>query len=72
MDPKGIQSVAQWLREAGFPEVELETQGELLILRLPQKASSRLLKNDPLRRQLVSHVRSHGFAKVALELAVLY
>lgn len=59
---------AQWLAAQGLHGADLEAKGDLLILRLPPELRSRLLGDEPLRRETVSQGKALGFSRVALDL----
>ena len=57
-----------WLAQAGFPNVEFESQGDLLIVKLDPSGRSRLLSDSDLRDRFVTQSRAVGFSRVVLEL----
>ena len=63
-----LHSLLQWLAEEGFPEADLESEGDLLILKLEPPHRARFFGDADLRRRLVAQARAAGFTRVALEL----
>ena len=67
-DTAAQHSLMRWLAEEGFPEADLEVQGDVLILKLKVPHRARLLSDIDLRRRLVAEAQAAGFTRVTLEL----
>ncbi len=63
-----LQEVLEWFSQQGFPEIDLEEQGTLLVVKLSLASRSRLFAEEPLRQQLVSRAKQSGFDRIALDL----
>ena len=63
-----FQTILDWLVDHGFQQASLESEGSLLIIKLPASDRNRLLSDSAVRERLVTAVRQCGFTRVALEL----
>ncbi len=67
-DTAAQHQLLRWLAGEGFPEADLEVEGDLLILRIGFSQRARLLSDIDLRQRLVAEAKAAGFTRVALEL----
>jgi len=58
-----------WLAQAGFPNAEFESQGDLLIVKLDASGRSRLLADSDLRNRFVAQAKAFGFSRVVTSLS---
>gem|GEM_PF-6140958 len=62
------QELVVWLGRAGFPGATLESNGDLLMVRLAPQNRAKLLADTDLKSRLLAQAKGFGFSRVALEL----
>ncbi|MCM8811961.1 MAG: hypothetical protein NC910_02805 [Candidatus Omnitrophica bacterium] len=69
LELKTVEPVLKRLEEAGFCQVEVEVEENILILKLPAQERSRLLMDQVLRESLTAQTKQLGFLRLTLELS---
>ena len=64
----GLIDLEDWLTKAGLPEAVLESQGDLLVVKLPPDSRNHLLADPELRQDLVRQAKDLCFQRIALDL----
>ena len=65
---KLLEPLVEWLTQAGFTEAQLESQEDLLVVKLDAAGRNRLLADSDLRSRWVTQARAVGFSRIALDL----